>query len=166
MPSHDNGLNTTQINHILKNCKKYGGICSKDTIPHIKNNYWYIVNMENSVDKNGDPTLGTHWICFIKQNSIIFYFDAFGIICPLEILNISNNNELIYNKTQIQNEGSSCCGWFCIALILSNNKYNVKPDFENFISRFDIDTKKNDLVLKLMLFHLLNTKNNIKVRDD
>jgi len=160
--SKQNGLNNGEINEILKDIKNFGGCHSKDRLPPIKKNFWYIMNMENSVDKNGKPLPGTHWVSFITRNNTLFYFDPFGIICPLEVLKVDPNDKVIYNTEQLQDQESTCCGWFSIALILSN-KGEIKNDFQTFIKKFNTDTRRNDMILKLMLYGLLDRSCGIKI---
>jgi len=160
--SKKNGLTSLQINEILKDLKNFAGCHSKDRLPPVKQNYWYIVNMEDSVDKNGIPLPGTHWVSFITKNNILYYFDPFGIICPVEILKVDPNDTVVYNTEQLQNEESTCCGFFSIALILSN-KSDIKNDFQKFIRNFSNNTSRNDMVLKLMLYGLLDRSCGIKI---
>jgi len=162
MLSKKNGLTSLQINEILKDVKNFAGTFSKDRLPPIKNGYWYIVNMQDSVDKNNKPLPGTHWVSFITKNNILYYYDPFGIICPVEILKVDPNDTVVYNTEQMQDQESTCCGWFSICLILFN-KGNIKEDFQKFIKCFNKDTKRNDMILKLMLYGLLDRNCGIKI---
>ena len=103
--------------------------------------------MENEKDGNG-----THWVCF-KYGYPVCYYDSFGIAPPIEIMKIVKR-ELIWNGKQIQNENSSCCGWFCVACIVSD--YDQKhrdtlTHFNRFIYSFSNNTTVNDNILKKML---------------
>ena len=162
MLSKKNGLTSSQINEILKDVNNFAGVYSKDRLPPIKNGYWYIMNMQDSVDKNGKPLPGTHWVSFITKYNVLYYFDPFGIICPVEILKVDPNDTIVYNTEQMQDEQSTCCGFFSIALILSN-KGNIKNDFKKFIQYFSNNTTRNDLVLKMLLFGLLDRSCGIKI---
>jgi hypothetical protein len=160
--SKKNGLTSLQINEILKDVRNFGGCHSKDRLPPIKQNYWYVMNMENSTDKNGKPLSGTHWVSFITKNNVLYYFDPFGIICPVEVLKVDPNDTVKYNTEQMQNEESTCCGFFSIALILSN-KGDIKNDFQKFIRNFSNNTSRNDMVLKMLLYGLLDRSCGIKI---
>lgn len=95
-------------------------VCNKDLLRDIKNkkNGFYVVNLQNSVDANGNQLEGTHWVCFGKfKNQTAFYFDSYGFKPPLEILHFLRHCKTLYNKTQIQSLGQVCCGWYCIGII-------------------------------------------------
>ena len=70
--------------------------------------------MQNYNDGNGN-----HWVAFKNNEKECFYYDSFGIYPPLEVLEKVKNN-LLYSTKEIQNEYSTCCGWFCIACIVYN----------------------------------------------
>lgn len=149
--NQNNGLSTNQINNYLKDYPHYAGCFSKDQIPNIKPHHWAVVNMQSS--NEGDKQ-GTHWICVYVDNSSIIYYDSFGIVPPLEIIDLGKDKKIYYNEKQIQDENSTCCGFFCIACILSNRE-NTLLDFKRFLNNFDTNTKRNDLILKMLLFKLL-----------
>ena len=140
----DKGTSNIQINNILKRYKNFSGVYSKDKLPNkLKSNTWYVINMQNSYD--GD---GTHWVCFYYQHNLITYFDSFGFVPPLEVLEYANKN-IIYSKAEIQDYNSTACGQFCIACIVMENKFkqtNINH-FNNFIMLFKKNTKKNDSIL-------------------
>ena len=143
--SNDNGLSNVEISKILKDKKDFMGVYSKDKLPKDLKNGWYVVNMENY---NDGP--GTHWVCF-KSGSPFIYFDPYGISPPTDIMQVIPK-KLYYNTSQIQDLDSTACGWFCIALILSD-KHKKKPIqvMTDFLGRFTMDTKNNDKKLYLIL---------------
>ena len=127
---------------------KINGVYSKDQLPKHLEEGWYIINLENHDQGNG-----THWTCFKFQRALpSIYFDSFGIDCPehlhLEIM------PYIYNQREIQDLDSSCCGWFCIALIKYFHKNIFTNDavlFRRFCNRFSKNTLLNDGILNQIL---------------
>ena len=138
-----NGLYSDEIKHIL-NSHNYiiNGVYSKDKLPKKITNGWYIINLQNSDNGNG-----THWCVFAYHNGNIFYYDAFGFACPIEVMQHCKNN-LYFSSNQDQNLKSSCCGWFCIACIIFNYDINdIQNTFKKFINLFPNDTRENDVIL-------------------
>jgi hypothetical protein len=156
---NNNGLTTSQINNYLKGYSHYAGCFSKDQIPNIRPYQWAVVNMQSS--NEGDKK-GTHWVCVYVDNLSIIYLDSFGIVPPLEIIDLAKDKKIYYNEKQLQDEDSSCCGYFCVACILSNTE-NTLLDFKRFLNNFDTNTKRNDLILKMLLFKLLHKPSGIKL---
>ena len=141
-----NALSNVEIMEILKNYNiSIGGIYSKDKIPTLIPNTFYIINMQNSTEGHG-----THWVCMYYNGMDNYYFDAFGFIPPKEV-----EDKLIkysYSKKDIQDINSSSCGWYCIAFIKFLYKRPFKRDFYDcFINLFSKDTKNNEVVLKQIL---------------
>jgi hypothetical protein len=141
-----NALSNVDIMDILNEFNiSIGGIFSKDKIPKLIADKFYIINMQNSTEGNG-----THWVVLYYNGVDNFYFDAFGFICPKEI-----EDKLIkytYSKKQIQDVNSSSCGWYCIAFIKFLYKRSFKKDFYDcFINLFSKDTKNNEVILKQIL---------------
>jgi hypothetical protein len=142
--SNNNGISTQDINYFLRDIINYGGCFSKDLLPKkLKNNYWYVVNMQDSYAGNG-----THWICFKYNTNVLTYFDSFGIKPPNEIMKYATK-DILYSKKQIQDYNSTSCGWFCIACIIYDSRYKLKSieHFNNYINSFSNDTNKNDNIL-------------------
>ena len=143
--SQKNGMTDLQIKQILG--KKLNGLYMKDKIPKKLKNGWYIINMDDS----NDPRNGTHWIAFKKmKNKHIFYFDPMGVIPPIEILEHCDSCK--YNDRQIQDINSTACGWFCISIILFDEKYN---DLIKYFRIFSKNPKENDFILKNLLEKLI-----------
>jgi hypothetical protein len=138
--SYHNALSNIDIEDILRDKPvNFGGVYSKDRIPRdLKNDYWYVINLENENDGGG-----SHWVCF-KYGDNIEYYDAFGFYPPNSIMKLAKK-DIFYSNKQIQDEKSTACGWFCIARITSHLPYM------KFINQFSNDTKENDVILKQML---------------
>jgi hypothetical protein len=149
--SRNNGLNTLQINEILKNCKIYNGIYSKDQLPKNLKEGWYIINMQDADDGNG-----THWTTFhYRKNNSIVYYDALGFVPPLAVCKIANG-EILWSNKIIQSDISTACGYFCIACIKFDEKTKGTPEdnFLPFLNLFSKDSSKNDVILKNILTQL------------
>lgn len=144
----NNGLSSDTIDKILKpRCPNYNGWYSKDTLPNQLKYGWYMVNMQDHNKGNG-----THWVCLKYNPFTSIYFDSFGVILPYDILERCNHN-MVYNEEQIQDINSTACGWFCIALILSDKDKNLNEGvfLNRYIHNFSKDTLINDRILKDLL---------------
>ena len=141
-----NALSNVDIIDILNKYNiSIGGIYSKDKIPKLIPNTFYIINMQNS-----DAGNGTHWVSMYYNVYENYYFDAFGFNCPKEIQEKLMNYS--YSKKDIQDINSSSCGWYCIAFIKFLYKRPFKRDFYDcFINLFSKDTKNNEVILKQIL---------------
>jgi hypothetical protein len=150
--SESNGLNTLQIDKMLKGCKIYNGIYSKDKLPKKLKEGWYIINMQNADEGNG-----THWTCFnYSKTKPIVYYDSLGFPSPLAVCKVANN-KLLWSNQIIQNDLSTACGYFCIACIKYDEKTkgDAQQNFKPFLKLFSSDTTKNDLILKHILSRLI-----------
>jgi len=138
-----NGLYSDEVEEILHDAgvKNFGGVYSKDRLPTtLKKGWWYIINLENFADGNG-----THYACF-KYGKNIEYYDSIGFPPPLQVLKLKENaGNIKWSNKQIQDLGSTACGWYCIARITS------KLPYKKFIDKFSSDTFMNDKILKQML---------------
>lgn len=125
---------------------------SKDRLKQMKpETGGYIINLQDSTEG-----FGTHWVS-LYLNDICVYFDSFGMIYPIEVLEFCRRykkQELIYNPTQIQHIKQECCGYYCIMFLhymSGKNTVYYDKDFylSNFIKKFDImDFDKNDRIVK------------------
>lgn len=146
--SKNNGLSSDEIDEIMRMMKirNFKGCYSKNKLPDkLENDFWYIVNLENSNDGNG-----THWTCFRYTPDEIIYFDSYGFYPPIEIMEKSKGN-IIYCSKQIQDINATSCGWYCIGCIMNSIKsptMNEEKKFKRYIDMFCNDTRKNDGVLR------------------
>jgi hypothetical protein len=70
-----------------------------------------IINIQNS-DKQG-----SHWVCFRNK----FYFDSFGIRATKEVEDFLPK-DYIYNKIQVQPNGTKICGVLCLYVLYCLDK--------------------------------------------
>ena len=127
-------MTNRQIDEYFANKSGYIGCMSKDEFTTIKNELNYLViNLEDS-----DAGNGTHWVCLLNSNTYCYYFDSFGFPPPENVRQIIKrdlNKRIVYNTSQIQNEKSSLCGYYCLYFIDWMLK---KPDdYLSFIMQFD-----------------------------
>lgn len=59
---------------------------------------------------------GTHWTCYIKEDTNVYYFDSFGKLGPpLELLTyLGSDCTVFYNYKQFQEFNTIICGHLCL----------------------------------------------------
>jgi len=144
------------------------GCYFKDELPkNIETNRSYIINIQDSVDDNGNHNEGTHWT-FLQVNKTPngtiqpIYFDPYGQPPPEEVKKAIQRNfnlYLPYTKKDIQSLMNNACGFYCLALGHFINKCplrcgDIYEDVDEFLSMFDdlntsIDWKKNEYILRM-----------------
>lgn len=143
------------------------GIYFKDELPSkLKYNQSYIINLEDSVDKDGNENEGTHWTC-MQVNKYPdgkiepLFFDPYGAP-PSENIKkfvLTNTNKTLpYTERDIQSLMNNACGWYCLAILhyVNASQYRTNDlytDVSNFLDLFDdlnvsADWKKNEFILK------------------
>lgn len=142
-------------------------ICFKDELPkQLKFNTAYIINLENSMDEEGNDNEGTHWTCLQVNKyptGLIepIFFDPYGAPPAESIKKFVKDNihkDLPYTDKDIQSLMNNACGWYCCAFLHYINKFdrrttNLYVDVAHFLELFeDLNTsanyKKNEYVLK------------------
>lgn len=127
---------------------EFNGIYSKDLLPSLLKEGWYIINLENH-----DEGQGSHWTCFKKTDALNIYFDSFNFVAPSSI--DQKIKPYVYNDKQIQDVTSSACGWYCIACINYIEKHNMVAGdvlaFKDFVNGFSKNQDYNDGILKRYL---------------
>ena len=114
----------------MKNDKNYIGAFSKDNVPILKNNQSTIINLANSYDQV------SHWVCYVKRNNKLFYFDSYAIgYIPDITKNQYQNSKTITNIYRIQSNSSNQCGRFAILFIKANIKN--ESDYIKFLLQFE-----------------------------
>jgi hypothetical protein len=146
----NNELSNFDIIKIIEDMKLtniFGGVYSKDQLPTLQRNKFYIINLQDS-----DAGKGSHWTVFFYNKPLTsIYYDSFGFIAPLLVQ--EKITPYIYNENEIQNYKSSACGYYCIAFIkFLHNKTNKEEAFKTFLKLFNLQTFKNDKVLYDLLY--------------
>lgn len=171
-------LTDSQLHHLGDAMDfKIEKICFKDELPKVlKYNTAYIINLENSVDEEGNDNEGTHWTCLQVNkypSGLIepIYFDPYGQPPPesaKKFVKENTHRELPYTDKDIQSLMNNACGWYCCAFLHYINKWehrtkNLYLDVEHFLEFFDdlntsADFKKNEYILK----HFFRSKDESK----
>lgn len=162
-------LTDTDIINLSKKMQiPLGGVFFKDELPKtLEFNKFYIINLENSEDEDGNENTGTHWTACQcneyptgKIESI--FFDPYGAP-PSEnvkkvIKNTSKQQSVPFTTVDIQSLMNNACGWYCLALghYINASQYRTKnlyDDVNDFVALFDdlnvkTDFKKNEYILK------------------
>jgi hypothetical protein len=159
---------------------KLEAICFKDELPkQLKFNTAYIINLEDSVDEEGNDNQGTHWTCLQVNKyptGLIepIFFDPYGAP-PSEsvkkFVKTTIHRELPYTDKDIQSLMNNACGWYCCAFLHYINKFdrrtgNLYVDVAQFLDFFEdlntsADFKKNEFILK----HFFQSKDPAKRRE-
>jgi hypothetical protein len=159
---------------------KLEAICFKDELPkQLKFNTAYIINLEDSVDEEGNDNQGTHWTCLQVNKyptGLIepIFFDPYGAPPSESVKKFVKTNihkELPYTDKDIQSLMNNACGWYCCAFLHYINKFdrrtgNLYVDVAQFLDFFDdlntsADFKKNEFILK----HFFQSKDPAKRRE-
>ena len=128
------GLNTKQINNIMRYNKKYIGCFpanfNKYLPERIPNKCGFIMNTDD------DKKAGSHWVAvYIDKNSEINYYDSFGREPTKDFM--KRLNKLIskikpntylkmkINKIKDQKSTTNNCGFFCCKFLI--DRFNNKP---------------------------------------
>ena len=94
--------------------KNLRGIFSRDRLPNKIQKECGIINLD---DIQGP---GTHWVCYRNLDSVVEYFDPFGLIMPSEALKYFNTSgkQIVYSIDEIQNRNTVFCGYWCLYYLL------------------------------------------------
>lgn len=148
-------------------CKKMsiplGGVYFKNEIKDIIPNKTYFINMQDSIDEQGQVNGGTHWVLLqVNKGSKVqpLYFDAYGVSAPQDIKNLVKkkfNLALPHTNKDIQSLMNNACGFYCLAMahFINASKYrkgDIYIDANQFLDLFDdlntsVDWKKNEYIL-------------------
>lgn len=125
------------------------GVFTKDQIPRVLRNGFYIINLQDDFDSAGNDLMGSHWTVFYIEGKEAVYFDSFGMAPPIEVQNfLKPFLPYPYNTQIIQSMRSTVCGdyvMFFMRYMYMNQKQvkNVKQRFKNFLQLWDSDDSKN-----------------------
>ncbi|NBP02415.1 MAG: hypothetical protein EBU90_20320 [Proteobacteria bacterium] len=141
-----------------KRCRKLHiplvGIFSKDELPIRPREGGYIINLQNSVDENGNNLPGTHWTAFYVEGNKACYFDSFGFPSPLAIREfLKPYSPVPYSDKVIQNINSGVCGSYCLYFLYFMSRHNrdLIDRFDRFLRQFSNDpTKNRELLMKYL----------------
>lgn len=100
----------------------FRGVFMRDNLPKRirKNSECGIINLDNLVGS------GTHWTCFHKRDSIVYYYDPFGNLRPcVEFIKYFNSNgicKIKYNHDSHQTYNTVNCGHLCLRFLYNLSK--------------------------------------------
>ena len=100
--------------------KHFRGIYSRDGLPRKIRKECGIINLD---DMKGP---GTHWVCYRNLDSVVEYFDPFGLIMPNEALEYFHTakKRIIYSMDEIQNRNTVLCGYWCLYYLYERQRGN------------------------------------------
>ena len=118
--------------------KHFRGIYTRDGLPNKIKKECGIINLD---DTQGS---GTHWVCYRNIDSVVGYFDPFGLIMPKEALVYfhTSGKRIGYSMDEIQNHNTVLCGYWCLYYLLERQRGNSildvihNPHFDNDNSDF------------------------------
>jgi hypothetical protein len=102
---------------------------------------------------------GTHFIAIYKMGNKLIYFDSFGNKCTNSNVKkfISKfKNTIEHNKTKIQDDKSSLCGYYCFYFLYLC--FLKEKSLNYFIKKFTKDKKKllqNDVKLMKSILSII-----------
>ena len=92
----------------------------KDEIPPVKNDTYYIINLEN----HNQP--GSHWVLLYIMQRKIIYFDPFGALPPSAVVRWADKCTKMFqygvSRVDIQGFNTPTCGYYCIELARKLNR--------------------------------------------
>lgn len=68
---------------------------------------------------------GTHWVCYFKDSSKVYYFDSFGNLPPpIEVLYYFRDvPNVMYNVLRVQNVNTMICGHLCLEFLVNKTTH-------------------------------------------
>ena len=102
------------------NIKNFSSIYSRDGLPKRIGKECGIINLDDMVGP------GTHWVCYRNLDSVVEYFDPFGLIMPSEVLKYfkTSGKQIVYSLDEIQNRNTVLCGYWCLYYLWERQRGN------------------------------------------
>ena len=121
--------------------KHFRGIYSRDRLPKKIGKECGIINLDDMVGP------GTHWVCYRNLDSVVEYFDPFGLIMPNEALIFlsSSGKQIVYSLDEIQNRNTVFCGYWCLYYLFERQRGNSILDI---IHNPYFDSDNSDFIIK------------------
>ena len=118
--------------------KHFRGIYNRDGLACKMRKECGIINLDDTAGA------GTHWVCYRNLDSMVEYFDPFGLIMPNEALKYFNTSgkRIVYSINEIQNRSTVLCGYWCLYYLYERQRGNSvldiihNPHFDNDSSDF------------------------------
>ena len=148
-------MDTIIIKKLLKKFKCFKGVYPLNFLP---NNLKLPINLIANTHPSSKP--GEHWISIsINSEGKGQYFDSFGLP-PLhqeffDFLESYCKKGWDYNKVSLQHPSSNTCGHYCVLFIIFKC---LGLTYENFISKFNTNSLRNDERMKKIFGNFLLAK--------
>ena len=118
--------------------KHFRGIYRRNGLPNKIKKECGIINLD---DITGP---GTPWVCYRNLDSVVEYFDPFGLIMSNEALEyfITSGKRIVYSIDEIQNRSTVLCGYWCLYYLFERQQgFGIldvihNPHFDNDNSDF------------------------------
>ena len=119
--------------------KHLRGIYNRDGLPHKIRKECGIINLD---DMEG---AGTHWFCYRNLDSMVEYFDPFGLIMPNEARAYfhTSGKHIFYSMGEIQNRSTVLCGYWCLYYLLERQQ---SSDILDKIHNPHFDSDNSDFI--------------------
>ena len=92
LPAHP--LTNFEIQEYCQQEPRFNEVFSRDNLPNIIKNGAYVINLDEYHD------IGTHWVALYVNNTIVTYFDSFGVEhIPKEIMKFIVCKKIIKNTS-------------------------------------------------------------------
>ena len=119
--------------------KHFRGIYSRDGLPRKIRKECGIINLD---DIQG---AGTHWVCYRNLDSMVEYFDPFGLIMPNKALDYyhTSGKHIDYSIDEIQNRSTVLCGYWCLYYLLERQQGS---DMLDVIHNPHFDSDNSDFI--------------------
>ena len=100
--------------------KHFRGVLSRDGLPRKIRKECGIINLDDI------QRTGTHWVCYSNLNSVVEYFDPFGLIMPNEAAAYFNTSgkRTVYSIDGIQNRSTVLCGYWSLHYLSERQQGN------------------------------------------
>jgi hypothetical protein len=133
-------LSDIEIENHFKNNPQFGGCFSKNLTRRIKDNKFYILNLDVPSGS------GSHWTLLSLIGPEGIYFDSFGVEPSEPVLKMMKKFKKvnIRNLNDMQSLTSSSCGFWCIFVIEQLLK---GIPFYEIVNNFSNNHKKNEAIL-------------------
>ena len=100
----------------------FRGVFMRDELPKVDRQIECAI-----VNLNRSDEMGSHWVCYVRNQNDRIYFDSFGQITPLELQEYLktpkefNTNKAVIqrNSDVVQRPNSHVCGHLCLVVLTS-----------------------------------------------
>lgn len=106
---------------------------------------YYIINLDDS-DKSG-----SHWVCLIIEENKCLYWDSFGCLPSLDVIQFmkKSRTKYMYSNRIVQHLESTNCGLFALGVIIYvlKTKGDLYDAVDQYTDLFSMEPIKNDKII-------------------